>query len=162
LGRGRAGLLILLILAALASLSCGASSPSSVPTHGRPTASQGGELIATTVVVELDIFSGRPNPTWTLSDTDRAHLLEQLARLPAASAAEFDTNLGYRGFIVRMANAAETSVVRIQRGKVDVSAAGRDLYSSDPKRGMERWLLRTGQPSLDPTVYGVVEGELSR
>jgi hypothetical protein len=153
---------VLLILVALTSLSCGTSSPSSVPTHGRPAASRAGELKATTVDVELDIFSGNPNPTWTLSDTERAHLLGQLAGLPAASPAEFDTNLGYRGFIVRMTNATETSVVRIQRGKVDVSAAGRELYHGDPQRGVERWLLRTGQPFLESTLYGIVEGELSR
>jgi hypothetical protein len=28
--------------------------------------------------------------------------------------------------------------------------------------GAERWPLRTGQPSVDATVYGILEGELSR
>jgi len=81
--------------------------------------------------------------------------------LPDASPVEFDTNLGYRGFILRIANATESSVVRIQRGKVHVLRAGKDLYYSDPKWGVERWLLRTGQPFLDSTVFGIVERELS-
>jgi hypothetical protein len=114
------------------------------------------------IEVELDIFSGNPNPAWTLSDADSAHFLEKLAPLPAASPAEFATNLGYRGFIVRRANATESSVVRIQRGRVHVLRAGKDLYYSDPQRDLEGWLLRTGQSFLDSTIFGIVETELAK
>jgi hypothetical protein len=113
------------------------------------------------VDVELDIFSGNPNPVWTLSDADCAQFLEKLAALPGASPAEFDTNLGYRGFIAGITNATESSVVRIQRGKVHVLRAGKHLYYSDPNQGVERWLLHTGQPFLDATIYGIVKKELS-
>ena len=100
---------------ALIAWSCGPSLLLSSPTPQTSTTSQGDEAIAPRTQVELDIFSGNPNPAWTLSDADSAHFLEKLALLPAASPAEFATNLGYRGFIVRRANATESSVVRIQR-----------------------------------------------
>jgi hypothetical protein len=134
----------------------------SSPTPQTSTTSQGDEAIASRIEVELDIFSGNPNPAWTLSDADSAQFLEKLATLPAASPAEFDTNLGYRGFIVRIANATESSVVRIQRGMVHVLRAGKDLYYSGAQRDLERWLLRTGQPFLDSTIFGIVETALAK
>ncbi len=147
---------------ALIAWSCGPSLLLSSPTPQTSTTSQGDEAIAPRIEVELDIFSGNPNPAWTLSDADSAHFLEKLALLPAASPAEFATNLGYRGFIVRRANATESSVVRIQRGRVHVLRAGKDLYYSDPQRDLERWLLRTGQLFLDSTIFGIVETELAK
>ena len=147
---------------ALIAWSCGLSLLLSSPTPQTSTTSQGDEAIAPRIEVELDIFSGNPNPAWTLSDADSAHFLEKLALLPAASPAEFATNLGYRGFIVRRANATESSVVRIQRGRVHVLRAGKDLYYSDPQRDLERWLLRTGQLFLDSTIFGIVETELAK
>jgi hypothetical protein len=122
---------------------------------------QGDDSIASKVEVELDIFSGRPNPVWILSGVERAQFLEKLAALPGAPPLELATNLGYRGFIVRITNAAESSVVRIQRGKVHIVRAGKDLYYTDPNRGLERWLLQTGRPFLEPSIYATVERELS-
>jgi hypothetical protein len=52
------------------------------------------------MIVELDVFSGRPNPRWQL-DEARARQLEALHhQLPAATevAAE-PPGLGYRGFL---------------------------------------------------------------
>ncbi|MEV6691404.1 hypothetical protein AB0M35_08040 [Micromonospora sp. NPDC051196] len=53
--------------------------------------------------VELDVFSGRPNPRWTLSATQRAHLIDQLraGSVPLLSAAAGESRLGYRGFVLR-------------------------------------------------------------
>jgi len=55
--------------------------------------------------VELDIFSGRPNPVWILSNREERELLERLTAEPSqvspAQAADEQFSLGYRGFIVR-------------------------------------------------------------
>ena len=51
--------------------------------------------------VELDIFSGMPNPTWTLTNAEADNFVKQLAALPRTSARELSGNLGYRGFIVQ-------------------------------------------------------------
>lgn len=51
------------------------------------------------VEVMLDIFSGRPNPRWTLSDEQVNDLQARLRALPEARPV-VPPGLGYRGFIV--------------------------------------------------------------
>lgn len=53
------------------------------------------------VVVELDAFSGLPNPTWTLSAAEAGELAARLRDLPRADATLPAPVLGYRGFRVR-------------------------------------------------------------
>jgi len=73
------------------------------------------------VEVELDIFSGNPNPIWILSEADGDLFLKKLAVLPKASAKELHNDLGYRGFIVEVINETEKSLVQIQNGTVHIS-----------------------------------------
>ena len=49
--------------------------------------------------IEMDIFSGRPNPVWTLTADEGAALARLVAHLPPA-AAPAQVDLGYRGFVV--------------------------------------------------------------
>ena len=55
--------------------------------------------------IELDIFSGMPNPTWKLSKRQEATLYEMLRADPAqmtrVAASDTRLGLGYRGLIVR-------------------------------------------------------------
>jgi len=117
--------------------------------------------VASRADVELDIFSGRPNPTWTLSDAGRAQFLDRLAALPAAPPAGLRSNLGYRGFVVHLSNGPRAGVVHVQRGTIRVSMGERDLYYNDPQRLTERWLLQTGEPFLEPGIHDIVDRELS-
>jgi hypothetical protein len=51
------------------------------------------------MLVELDIFSGRPNPRWELDEQTYKELLRLQSRLkPARQAAPEPPGLGYRGF----------------------------------------------------------------
>jgi hypothetical protein len=50
--------------------------------------------------VELDVFSGRPNPKWTLSGQRVRDLEERLEGLEPVQADE-PHGLGYRGFVIR-------------------------------------------------------------
>ena len=56
------------------------------------------------VRVELDVFSGRPNPSWVLDTADAADLIakvERLTRVEAdAAPGAAPRTLGYRGFTV--------------------------------------------------------------
>ena len=72
------------ILVGLLALGCAAGGPA-----------------APELTVELDAFSGRPNPTWTLTAAEAGEVLERLRGLPAASASIPDLGLGYRGFVLR-------------------------------------------------------------
>ncbi|MCE7002417.1 hypothetical protein LWC34_06160 [Kibdelosporangium philippinense] len=106
--------------------------------------------------VELDIFSGRPNPTWSLSAADTAILNGKLAALPPATPSPLANPLGYRGFIVRLKQATVT----VQNGTVWTKRGSELAHHRDPDRAVERWLLNTGRPFLDDEVFTVVNREL--
>jgi|GEM_PF-850183 len=112
------------------------------------------------VEVELDIFSGNPNPTWILSNREGYIFLERLAALPKFPAKELSTKLGYRGFIVQVTNGSEQSFVRLQNGTVQISQGDNNVYYSDPDLNLERWLLNSGKPYLKSDLFSIVEREL--
>jgi hypothetical protein len=61
--------------------------------------------------IELDVFSGRPNPTWSLTSAEADALETRLADLPRAAGPVPEGTLGYRGFIVR------DGILRIEIGR---------------------------------------------
>lgn len=108
-----------------------------------------------TADVELDIFSGRPNPTWALTDAQTASLLEMVGRLAQTESDVRSGNLGYRGMIVRLRGAMAREIV-VHAGVVAVHG-GR---YADADRHVERWLLETGRPFLDASIHDIVESEM--
>ncbi len=79
----------------------------------------------------LDIFSGRPNPTWTLTPEATAELRQRLATLSA-----------------RLSAAPPSARPRLSANYAD---AGRQL---------ERWLLNTAQGKIAPDVLGIAAHSL--
>jgi hypothetical protein len=83
------------------------------------------------LVVTVEVFSGRPNPTYEITDPGEIELLrEQLRNLPGlpeaeANAAAF-SRLGYRGIVIINAAgiAGIPGMVQILAGKVKVFAGG--------------------------------------
>src|SRR5271168_1368039 len=106
--------------------------------------------------VELDIFSGMPNPTWILTNDEAGSFVKQLAALPRASARKLSGNLGYRGFIVQCTRGAGTQWIRIQNGIVHVSKDGETVYAFDKNRELERQLFNTGKPHLNNELLQIV------
>jgi hypothetical protein len=96
--------------------------------------------------VELDIFSGRPNPTWILTDAEADSFIKRSDGVVRSSGADAPGHLGYRGFIVRITRGADIRVTRIPAGTGD--------------RELERWLLNTGKPHLTNELFQIVEREL--
>jgi hypothetical protein len=109
--------------------------------------------------VELDVYSGAPNPTWSLSAAEADSFVQQLAALPQASPRPLSGRLGYRGFIVQCAQGTEAWSVRLQNGLVHIER-GPTTYASDGQRRLERWLLNTGRPHLRPDLFEFVDKEL--
>jgi hypothetical protein len=112
------------------------------------------------VEVELDLFSGMPNPTWFLTHAEADSFMKTLAALPPTPAAELSGNLGYRGFIVRVTEGAEARLIHIQRGIVHMATGTTSIYAHDDDQELERWLLNTGKPHLKDEILHLVEGEL--
>ena len=88
--------------------------------------------------IELDVFSGRPNPTWQLDDAQTMELLALLADLPTAMQRQAEP-LGYRGFLVyRPGLGGEVAApIRVYAGTVEI-----DSQPLADVRGAEAWLLR--------------------
>lgn len=105
--------------------------------------------------VELDIFSGKPNPMWSLTNAVADKLLEQLAALPLTSARELSGNLGYRGFIVQCTQGGNKRLIRVQNGIVHISEGETNVYAYDNNRELEHWVLNTGRPHLKDEIYQI-------
>lgn len=108
--------------------------------------------------VMLDIFSGRPNPTWSLSPQDTRALAAMIAQLPAAPPHEFSGRLGYRGFVVTLPEAAGGSArVTVQDGLVRYESHGANRFLADSGRQVERWLIESAGSSFPAELRAEVE-----
>jgi hypothetical protein len=133
-----------------------------MPTEDIRATPKGARVMSVRVEVELDIFSGNPNPTWILSPEEGALFVQRLATLPPAPAKALSTHLGYRGFIVQVAKGTEQSLVHIQNGTVQILVGDTKVYYSDRNRDLERWLLNSGKPSLKSDIFKIVEKEFPK
>jgi hypothetical protein len=104
------------------------------------------------MLVELDIFSGRPNPRWELDEPASREVRRRASGLtPATAQLPEPPGLGYRGFVY----ADPAGPARVYRGYLQV--AGRVL--ADPTFEIERLLLEHLPPEL-ATLRPVVAREL--
>ena len=117
-------------------------------------------------VVSLDVFSGRPNPVWTLSPADTGALRKLLDRLAASSCPSLPAQLGYRGFVVQFSSESRSTGdgLRAYQGSVwqgnPWTEDAANLCRSDTEREVERALLASGRAELDSDLYGTVEAEV--
>lgn len=117
---------------------------------------------ASSAVVTLDVFSGRPNPTWSLSQPATAELLRRLGALETSKvdAREFD-DLGYRSVKAELAGEAKDTVVTASRGVVTLDRAGERFQYTDAGRQFELWLVNTGASHLTADLLRYVTGEIA-
>ena len=119
----RVGLaLAIIVLAGTAAVSCGRSEVS------RETKAP--------VEVELEVFSGRPNPRWVLRAEEGDSLLELVGSLKESGGPMPAAGLGYRGFILRDGDreiVVYRRLVRVRRG------AEEDIYRDTV--GLEKRLV---------------------
>lgn len=115
------------------------------------------------VTVSLGIYSGRPDPSWTLTDVQVAALVGQLASMPVANGTAPPGGLGYHGFsiVLQRAGQADQTVVAY-RGAVTGPGDAPGTYGADPRRTIESALLETGRSHLTATDISVVEADLAQ
>ena len=90
----------------------------------------------------LDVFSGRPNPSWELSDEEATVIAALLKDLPSAAPPPSESRLGFRGFAIDIPHgeAGARTHVRVGSGIVAVEGeGGQERYFQDT-RGVERHL----------------------
>lgn len=91
--------------------------------------------------VELDVFSGRPNPGWWLASEEAEDLLARISRLtPGGGAGELPAALGYRGFnVYRTISGPPQRWLHVGRGIVSIAENNQMRQCSDSE-GIEEWL----------------------
>jgi hypothetical protein len=115
------------------------------------------------MVVQIDLYSGRPNPRWSLDEAQSAELIRRLDAMPEVDKGEPAQGLGYRGVIVTMQDGASGRPVTII-----VSAGivlerfynGTERRRRDLGRSLESWIINTGRSHLDPTIYKHIKQQL--
>lgn len=112
--------------------------------------------------VELDVYSGRPNPSWELSEKQGEEFIKRLRALPKADSGSVRDGLGYRGLIV---DGLDESVAGFRRvvlssGVVLGRGAGRDKAFRDKDRDLEHWLLSTGKGRIDAQLFDEIQKEI--
>ena len=117
-----------------------------------------------TSLVTLDIYSGRPNPSWLLPQREEQQLLSRLKALneptdkrPSGSFG----GLGYRGFFITRDIASPRGPIsmRIHEGILDHQLGGTNLVADST---LETWLAETGRSHLSDVVYEYVRTSIAK
>jgi hypothetical protein len=112
--------------------------------------------------VTLQIFSGRENPSWSLSEKQIVELLTLLDNLPKAERGDFPDGLGYRGFQVELTENTPEKTHRIvaYKGRVFYKTAEAEKYFADRDRRLETFLLKSGDSHLDDDLSKYIKDEI--
>ncbi|CAN5639764.1 hypothetical protein BH10ACI4_BH10ACI4_35680 [soil metagenome] len=114
------------------------------------------------LVVTLQIFSGRPNPVWVIPDEGEIEFNDRLARITSSARtsslkpASVMGGLGYRGFTVQSLDG--TQRIAIYSGVIDPGRHSVTFLPDD--RELERWLLTTGTRVISEGVLSYMDREL--
>jgi hypothetical protein len=112
--------------------------------------------------VEVDLYSGRPNPHFRLEQAAAATLMRLLADLPPLSGhATPRQTLGYRGLRIVSVTESPVAEIVVSGGVVFVrDQDGAERQLKDPGRRLERWIVDTGAAKLDPGAVAAVNQDL--
>jgi hypothetical protein len=100
------------------------------------------------------LFSGRPNPVWSidLGTADRLETIWNSLRVSAASAVADQPPLGYRGCFLRQPDGTEWSAFAgVITRRSSTGAESRD----DPDRKFERLVLATAPANVLPSDLAI-------
>ena len=92
------------------------------------------------VSIELDVFSGRPNPAWALEKEEAKHLNDLLQNLPVEQSPVPADGLGYRGFIVTIDDGSTIQKAHVCAGKVWADIDSSKVFTD--KNGVEQLLMQ--------------------
>ncbi len=139
--------------------ACSEPSPSPSPS---PSVGPAVTLPASdSVTVSLGIYSGRPDPSWTLSAAQAAELRRLIEVLPSGAGEPAAGGLGYHGFMIALADAGGDPLpVVAYHGEIAAAGDGVRPTWYDAGGSVERFLLLTGRRSLDSEEVRVVADDL--
>lgn len=120
------------------------------------------------MIVTLDIFSGRRNPSWRLSEKAAKELVDRIAGRALISADADGTrhSLGFRGLVVAPTDDSVAGLATPMRiggsgaPAADALKGGQKALSADEATEAVRWLLGTGAHAIDDDVAAAVHDEV--
>ena len=110
-------------------------------------------------VVELDVYSGQPNPRWKLDDKICNDILEEISHLAAEKAViPRPDQLGYRGLrvIVDAVPSHKYEEFYVGDGYVFLHHEGMERVLIDDNRRIEQKLLASGARTSDKKLNALV------
>jgi hypothetical protein len=112
--------------------------------------------------VTLQIYSGRKNPEWNLTGKQANELLALLDNLSESQPIVFHGHLGYSGFrVVWDENGTKTQrEIIAYRGQLLYRNDNSTKHSTDPERSLEKFLLKTGDSTLNAQHAKRIEQEI--
>jgi hypothetical protein len=100
------------------------------------------------LIIELHIFSGRPNPVWAPSSEECAQIRARLARAITVVDPPAPDRLGYRGFSLRGVGGSRSGdsqpEIRVYSGVIEVIDRNEARYYADTGQ-LEQFLLGTNE-----------------
>lgn len=104
--------------------------------------------------VELDIFSGRPNPRWMLSSSDAQRLCDFIEKAAQHEKVSSPEQLGYRGIFVTDLQTCGGDPVNLRIGNGVIATQGQSSsdWLADPGQQLELWLIDTGRGQIDDKI----------
>ncbi|MDR3495184.1 MAG: hypothetical protein P4L82_11345 [Ancalomicrobiaceae bacterium] len=115
--------------------------------------------------VTVEIYSGRENPSWSLTAADKDAVVQRIADLIRAKStidARPEHHLGYSGLTVQLTGKTGTIAVFVGGGVVTLGDGGRTLGLRDSGRALESWLAETGAAELRPEVLAQIRGSFGK
>ncbi len=123
--------------------------------------------------VELDLFSGRENPSWELPESDVRQLIDRFAGRAVAPLETVEGVLGFRGYIITVEDDAQAAVAGLPEafritglglGGVTPQEAAAPTDSALPVLRPQEvdeaalWLLDTARQAVEDDLLAYVEG----
>ena len=116
--------------------------------------------------ITLDVFSGRPNPTWVLTKEQGLFFLNNISQIkPKTENLQNypEKILGYRGFIVDEKGDKGLPLKRFEIYNGAIKAFSNDSYYflKDKDFRLEKWLLQTGYNHIDNDTFNFVKEDIA-
>jgi hypothetical protein len=114
--------------------------------------------------VVLDLFSGRPNPTWNLEGKLAQELVTRLRSLHPAGRQKplAAPDLGYRGLRLTQRAAGQNEPWQAPYEIYGGFVKHGDSICLDESRSLERWVLAAGGPRVEPGLRKQILREIER
>jgi hypothetical protein len=113
--------------------------------------------------VEVDLYSGRPNPHATLDAAATAQFVARVDQLAPSGRLPTPPPLGYRGLRVCVDEPVAGTVVEVFGGVVTLRQPDAPVrILDDPHRETESWLVDVAASGLDSDMAQYVRDEVGR